>query len=110
MSSLAKSMQNGKEQSVQFAIPQRPYQKLQFPLLEENFSHRSFASAVPLELFALHATAMNQAPTFKFMRAYRGLYRYAAGGYDSDDPPNVLHPSVRQCLLTIGGALAESKW
>jgi len=53
---------------------------------------------------------MNPASAFKLMRAYRGVYRQTARGYDWDDPLNYLDPSVHQSLLSLGEALAKNKW
>lgn len=84
--------------------------KLQLSLLATKFSHRSFASVISLVLFALHTTQINPASAFKLMRAYRGVYRQTARGYDWDDPLNYLDSTVHQSLLTLGHELAENKW
>lgn len=99
---------NGKERLIRNSA--KTVAKLQLALRATKFSHRSFASVVSLALFALHTTQMNPASAFKLMRAYRGVYRQTARGYDWDDPLNYLDPSVHQSLLSLGGALAENIW
>lgn len=99
---------NGTERLVRNSV--KTVAKLRLALRIDSHTHRSFASLVSLIMFALHTTQLNPARVFTLLRAYRGVYRQVARGFDWDEPMQYLDEKVKQVLHTVGSNLCENPW